>query len=41
MALTKEKLVWVNLTDATLQMGPTLEAIQFIGQNCLKNVFYF
>jgi transketolase len=38
IALTTEKLVWVNLTDATLQMGPTLEAIQFIGQNCLKNV---
>ena len=38
IALTTEKLVWVNLSDATLQMGPTLEAIQFIGQNCLKNV---
>ena len=30
--------VWVNLTDATLQMGSTLEAIQFIGHHCLKNI---
>lgn len=28
-----EKRVWVNITDATLQMGNTLEAIQFIGQH--------
>jgi len=38
IALTTEKLVWVNLTDATLQMGTTLEAIQFIGHNKLKNI---
>lgn len=30
--------VWVNLTDATLQMGSTLEAIQYIGHNKLDNV---
>ena len=38
VALTTDKLVWVNLTDATLQMGATAEAIQFIGHNRLKNV---
>lgn len=38
IALTTSKKVWVNLTDATLQMGATLEAIQFIGQNQIKNV---
>lgn len=35
----KDKRVWVNITDATLQMGSTLEAIQYIGQNCIKNIF--
>jgi transketolase len=30
--------VWVNITDATLQMGNTLEAIQFIGHNQIKNI---
>ena len=34
-----DKRVWVNLSDATLQMGSTLEAIQYIGQNKLKNIF--
>lgn len=34
-----DKKVWVNLTDATLQMGSALEAIQYIGQNKLKNIF--
>lgn len=38
IAMTTDKLVWVNLTDATLQMGATLEAIQFIGQHKLKNI---
>jgi transketolase len=38
IAMTTDKLVWVNLTDATLQMGATLEAIQFIGHNKLKNI---
>ena len=33
------KRVWVNITDATLQMGNTLEAIQFIGHNQIKNIF--
>lgn len=32
-------LVWVNITDATLQMGSTLEAIQYIGQKKLANIF--
>ena len=30
--------VWVNLGDATLQMGNVLEAIQFIGQNNINNI---
>ena len=34
-----KKRVYVNITDATLQMGNTLEAIQFIGQNKLSNIF--
>jgi transketolase N-terminal domain/subunit len=39
MALANpEKQVWVNITDATLQMGNTLEAIQFIGHNQIKNI---
>ena len=38
IAMTTDKLVWVNITDATLQMGNTLEAIQFIGQLQLKNI---
>lgn len=33
------KKVWVNLTDASLQMGNVLEALQFIGHNKIKNVF--
>lgn len=39
IAMTTDKLVWVNLSDAALQMGNTLEAIQFIGQKKLKNIF--
>ena len=39
IAMTTDKRVWVNLSDATLQMGNALEAIQFIGHNQLKNVF--
>jgi transketolase len=38
IAMTTDKLVWVNLSDAALQMGNTLEAIQFIGHHKLKNV---
>lgn len=34
-----DQTVWVNLTDATLQMGSTLEAIQYIGHNNLKNIW--
>lgn len=33
-----DKRVWVNITDATLQMGNTLEAMQFIGHNNIKNI---
>lgn len=33
------KRVWVNITDAALQMGNTLEALQFIGHHNIKNVF--
>jgi transketolase len=39
IAMTTTKRVWVNLSDAALQMGTVLEAIQFIGQNNLKNIF--
>jgi transketolase len=38
IAFTTDKLIWVNLSDATLQMGATLEAIQFIGHNKLSNI---
>ena len=31
--------VWVNLSDSSLQMGSTLEALQYIGQYKLKNIF--
>ena len=34
-----EQTVWVNISDATLQMGSTLEAIQYIGHNNLKNIW--
>lgn len=30
--------VWVNITDATLQMGSTLEALQYIGHNQISNI---
>ena len=33
-----EQLVWVNITDGALQTGNTLEAIQFIGHNKIKNI---
>jgi transketolase len=38
IALTTDKLVWVNLTDGSLQIGALLEAIQFVGHNNLKNI---
>lgn len=33
-----DKRVWVNISDATLQMGNTIEALQFIGFNNIKNI---
>jgi transketolase N-terminal domain/subunit len=39
IALTTTDRVWVNITDASLQMGNTLEAIQFIGHHQIKNIF--
>jgi transketolase len=33
-----DELVWVNISDGALQIGNTLEAIQFIGHNKIKNV---
>ena len=33
-----KQMVWCNLTDATLQMGSTLEALQYIGHNQLANI---
>lgn len=39
IAMTTDQRIWVNISDAALQMGNTLEAIQFIGHNRLKNVF--
>lgn len=38
IAMATTDKVWVNLTDATLQMGATLEAIQFISQLKLSNI---
>jgi transketolase len=38
IAMTTEKKVYVNITDGALQMGNTLESIQFIGQHQLKNI---
>ena len=32
------QLVWCHISDGALQMGNTLEAIQFIGHNNIKNV---
>lgn len=33
-----DQQVWVNITDATLQMGSTLEALQYIGHHQLNNI---
>lgn len=38
VAMATDKKVWVNITDGALQMGPTLEALQFIGQHKPKNL---
>jgi len=35
---SKNNKVWVNITDATLQMGSTLEAIQYVGHNNVSNI---
>lgn len=39
IAITTDKRVWVNLSDASLQMGNILEAIQFIGHHRINNIF--
>ena len=36
--MTTERRVWVNLSDAALQMGNILESIQYIGQHNIKNI---
>lgn len=33
-----DQMVWVNISDGALQMGNTLEAIQFIGHHKLNNI---
>lgn len=33
-----DQRVWVNITDATLQMGSTLEALQYISHNNINNI---
>lgn len=38
IAMTTDKNVYINISDGALQMGNTLEAIQFIGQHQLKNI---
>lgn len=38
IAMASPEMVWINITDAALQMGNTLESIQFIGQKQLKNI---
>lgn len=37
-AIAQNDKVWVNISDACLQCGPTIEAIQFIGRNKLNIV---
>lgn len=38
IAMATDKKVYINISDGALQMGNTLEAIQFIGQHQLKNI---
>jgi transketolase len=38
IAMASDNRVWVNISDACLQMGNTLEALQFIGHNKIKNI---
>lgn len=39
IAMTTNERIWVNISDAALQMGNTLEAIQFISQHKIDNIF--
>lgn len=39
IAMTTDNRVWVNISDAALQMGNTLEALQFIGHHKIRNIF--
>lgn len=38
IAMTTDKMIWTNISDSALQMGNTLEAVQFCGHNRLKNM---
>ena len=38
IGMASDKMVWINISDASLQMGNTLEAIQYIGHNQLNNI---
>jgi transketolase len=38
IAMCTGETVWANVSDAALQMGPTLEAVQFIGHRRMKNM---
>lgn len=39
IAMTTNQRIWVNISDAALQMGNTIEAILFIGQHKIDNIF--
>lgn len=39
IAMTTKQRIWVNISDACLQMGNVLEALQFIGHNKINNLF--
>ena len=39
IAMASGHRIWVNISDAALQMGNTLEALQFIGHNRIENIF--
>lgn len=39
IAMASDSKIWVNISDACLQMGNTLEALQFIGHNKINNIF--
>jgi len=38
IAMGSNKKTWVNLSDASLQMGSVLESIQYIGHNKINNM---